>query len=121
MGTATTGGTGVKSRSITSKVVKPVPPPTSTDPRGRVAATARTIATKSALPGPVQSAYHKSTVSLSSRPAGVARVVTSTVRRPHTVLDVNKKRDKPAGVHGALMLVQDVHGDVVGEDFLFDV
>jgi hypothetical protein len=110
----------VKSKSITSTVVKPVPPPTSTNPKGGVvaAATARTIATKSALPGPVTSAYHKSTVSLGSRPAGVARVVTSTVRRPHTVLDVNKKRDKPAGVHGALMLV---HGDVVGEDFLFDV
>ena len=87
--------------------------------------TARTTtATKNTLSGPVKSTYHKSTVSLSSRPAGVvARVPTSTVRRPHTVIDMNKKRDKPAGVHGALMLVKDLHvnGDIVGEDFLFDL
>jgi hypothetical protein len=64
-------------------------------------------------------------VSLSSRPVGVAtRLATSTVRRPSTVIDMNKKRDKPAGVHGALMLVKDdlhVNGDVVGEDFMFNV
>lgn len=85
---------------------------------------ARPTATKNTLPGPVKSTYHKSTVSLSSRPVGVVtRAATSTVRRPHTVIDMNKKRDKPAGVHGALMLVKDLHvnGDVVGEDFLFNV
>ena len=83
----------------------------------------RTTATKNILPGPVKPTYHKSTMSLSSRPVGVTRVATSTVRRPQTVIDMNKKRDKPVGVHGALMLVKDLHvnGDVVGEDFLFNV
>ena len=125
VGTATTGGTAVKSKSTTSKVIKPVPPSTSKDLNVGVAATARTTVTKNALAGPAKSTYHKSAVSLSSRPAGVAtRVATSTVRRPHTVLDMNKKRDKPVGAQGAqLMLVKDLHanGDVVGEDFLFDV
>jgi hypothetical protein len=93
----------------------------------KAARTTSTAIKKNTLPGPVnaKTTYHKSTVSLSSRPAGVVpRVATSsTVRRPHTVIDMNKKRDKPAGVHGALMLVKDLHvnGDVVGEDFLFDV
>jgi len=124
VGTTTTGGTVVKSKSTTSKVIKPVP---SVDLKGGVSATARTAVTKNALVGPAKSAYHKSAVSLSSRPAGVAATTrvaaTNTVRRPHTVLDMNKKRDKPAGVQGALMLVGDLHanGDVMGEDFLFDV
>ena len=76
------------------------------------------------LPGPVKPSYHKSTASLSSRPVGVApRVASSTLRRPHTVIDMNKKRDKPVGVQGALMLVKNLHdnGDVLGEDFLFNV
>ena len=84
----------------------------------------RTTTTKNTLPGPVNSTYHKSTVSLSSKPVGgVVTRATSTVRRPQTVIDMNKKRDVPAAVHGALMLVKDLHfkGDVVGEDFLFDV
>lgn len=79
---------------------------------------------KSTLPGLVKPSYHKSTASLSSRPVGaVSRVVPSTVRRPYTAIDMNKKRDKPVGVHGALMLVKnDLHvDDVVGEDFLFNV
>ena len=91
---------------------------------GTATKTARTTATKNTLPGPVKSTYHKSTVSLGSRPAGVVtRVPTSTIRRPHTVIDMNKKRDKPTGVHGALMLVKNLHdnGDIVGEDFLFDL
>jgi len=114
----------VKSKSTTSKIIKSVPSSKSEDLNVGVAATARTAVTKNALPGPAKSTYHKSAVSLSSRPAGVAtRVATSTVRRPHTVLDMNKKRDKPVGVQGALMLVKDLHtnGDVLGEDFLFDV
>jgi hypothetical protein len=85
---------------------------------------ARTTATqKNSLPGPVKSTHHKSTMSLSSRPVGVVTRLASasTVRRPNTVIDMNKKRDKPVGVHGALMLVKDVNGDVVGEDFLFNV
>ena len=86
---------------------------------------ARTTTTKiNTLPGSVKSTCHKSTVSLSSRPVGVAtRVATNTVRRPHTVIDMNKKRDKPASVHGALMLVKNdlLNGEVVGEDFLFNV
>ena len=84
---------------------------------------------KTALPGPVNPLYHKSTASLSSRPFGVASRVatTSTVRRPHTAIDMNKKRDKPVGVQGALMLVKNNNnlrdnGDVMlGEDFLFNV
>jgi hypothetical protein len=81
---------------------------------------------KNTLPGHVlKSTYHKSTASLSTRPVGVVtRVSTSTVRRPHTAIDMNKKRDKPVGVHGALMLVKNNlrdNGDVVGEDFLFNV
>ena len=114
----------MKSQSTTSKVIKPVPPSTSIYPKGGVAATARTTAAKNALPGPVKSTYHKSAVSLSSRPSGaVTRVASSTVRRPHTVLDMNKKGDKPVGVHGSMILVKGLHvnGDVVGEDFLFKV
>jgi len=70
--------------------------------------------------------YHKSTASLSSRPVGVVSRVatTSTVRRPHTAIDMNKKRDKPVGVHGALMLVKNNlrdNGDLVDEDFMFNV
>ena len=88
-------------------------------------ATRSTASKINTLPRPVKSTYHKSTASLSSRPVGaVTRVATSTVRRPHTAIDMNKKRDKPAGVHGALMLVKNdlqVNGDVVGEDFLFNV
>ena len=86
-----------------------------------------TTAGKSTLPGPVKSTHHKSAVSLSSRPVSAvtrARVMTSTVRRPHRVLDVNKKRDKPAGVHGALLLVKDLNVTgyvVLDEDFLFDL
>ena len=85
---------------------------------------ARTTATqKNTLPGPVKSTYHKSTMSLSSRPVGVVTrlATTSTLRRPNTAIDMNKKRDKPAGVHAALMLVKGVNGDVLGEDFLFNV
>ena len=60
--------------------------------------TTTTTATKNTLPGPVKSTSHKSTVSLSTRPAsGVARAAASTVRRPQTVIDMNKKRDKPVG------------------------
>ena len=81
---------------------------------------------KNTLPGPVKPSYHKSTASLSSRPVGVVtRVATSTaVRRPHTVIDMNKKRDKPVGVQGALMLVKNNlrdNGDLMGEDFMFNV
>jgi len=83
---------------------------------------------KNTLPKPVNPLYHKSTASLSSRPVGVVSRVatTSTVRRPHTAIDMNKKRDKPVGVHGALMLVKNNNlrdnADVVlGEDFLFNL
>lgn len=80
---------------------------------------------KNTLPGPVRPSHHKSTVSLSSKPVGAAtRVATSAVRRPHTAIDMNKKRDKPVGVHGALMLVKNNlrnNEDVLGEDFLFTV
>ena len=78
---------------------------------------------KNILPGPVKPSYHKSTASLSSRPVGVApRVASGTLRRPHTVIDMNKKRDKPVGVQGALLVknLRD-NGDVLGEDFLFNV
>ena len=116
--TATSVGTVTTSRTTakptTSKVVKA--PPLSTGLN-----TKTITATKNA---PVQSTHHKSAVSLSSRPTGTTtRVATSTVRRPHTVLDTNKKRDKPSGAHGALMLVKDIHihGDVISEDFLFDM
>jgi len=122
-GTATTAGTTVQTKGTTSKVAKPAPPSTNINPKGIAAATT-TTAIKSAPSGPVKSTYHKSAVSLSSRPTGVVtRVATSTVRRPHTVLDMNKKRGKPVGAHGALMLVKDLHvnGEVIGEDFLFDV
>jgi len=121
VGTATTSGTTVKGKSTTSKSTKPAPPATSIKPKGVAAAATGTTAT---LSGPVKSTYHKSAVSLGSRPTGaVTRVATSTVRRPHTVLDINKKRDKPVGVHGALILRKDLHveGDVIGEDFLFEV
>ena len=113
----------MRTQGTTSKVAKPVLPSTSINPKG-MATAATTTTIKSTLSGPVKSTYHKSAVSLSSRPTGtVTRVTTSTVRRPHTVLDMNKKRDKPVGVHGALMLVKDLHvkGEVLGEDFLFDV
>ena len=86
------------------------------------------IIPKNTLPGPVNPSYHKSTVSLSSRPVGVVSRVatTSTIRRPQTAIDMNKKRDKPVGVQGALMLVKNNNlrdnGDVLlGEDFLFNV
>lgn len=104
-------------KPTTSKVAKAPPPSTGLNTKTITA----TTATKNA---PVQSTHHKSAVSLSSRPTGAAtRVATSTVRRPHTVLDTNKKRDKPSGAHGALMLVKDIHihEDVISEDFLFDI
>ena len=90
----------------------------------RTAVNKRTIP-KSTLVNP---SYHKSTVSLSSRPVGVVSRVatTSTIRRPQTAIDMNKKRDKPVGVQGAFMLVKNNNlrdnGDVLlGEDFLFNV
>ncbi|KAF8802726.1 hypothetical protein BYT27DRAFT_7145861 [Phlegmacium glaucopus] len=120
VGTATTSGTTAKGKSTASKLAPAAP---SMNPKGIATATGTTT-TRSTLSGPVKSTYHKSAVSLGSRPTGVViRATTTTVRRPHTVLDINKKRDKPVGVHGALMLVKDLHieGDVIGEDFLFEV